>query len=85
MKESIATSLFIIFLFGIFGLVSYEIQGRNIDISISSLFVVGGAAGGILGATIAKRTNQNKLRKVFALFIILVGLAVFIQNLLQII
>ena len=84
MKESIATSLFIIFLFGVFGLVSYEIQGRHIDLVISSVFVIGGAAGGIIGAYIAKRTDQNKLRKVFSFFIILIGLAVFIENLLKI-
>ncbi len=84
MKESVATSLFIIFLFGVFGLVSYEIQGRHIDLAISSVFVVGGAAGGILGAYIAKQTDQNKLRKVFSLFIILIGLAVFVENLLKV-
>ena len=83
MKESVATSLFIIFLFGVFGLVSYEIQGRHIDLAISSVFVAGGAVGGILGAYIAKRTDQNKLRKVFSVFIMLIGLAVFIENLLK--
>ncbi len=85
MKESVATSLFIIFLFGVFGLVSYEIQGRHIDLAISSVFVVGGAVGGILGATIAKRTDQNKLRKIFSVFIMLIGLAVFVENLLKLI
>ena len=83
MKESVATSLFIIFLFGVFGLVSYEIQGRHIDLAISSVFVAGGAVGGILGAYIAKRTDQNKLRKVFSVFIMLIGLAVFMENLLK--
>lgn len=85
MKESIASSLFIIFLFGLFGFVSYEIQGRQINMTISSVFVIGGALGGILGAFIAKRFNQNILRKIFAFFIIIVGLAVFIENLLQLI
>ncbi len=84
MKESVATSLFIIFLFGVFGLVSYEVQGRHIDLVISTVFVVGGAAGGILGAMIAKRTDQNKLRKIFSVFIILIGLAVFFENLIKI-
>ena len=83
MKESVATSLFIIFLFGVFGLVSYEIQGRHIDLAISSVFVAGGAVGGILGAYLAKRTDQNKLRKVFSVFIMLIGLAVFMENLLK--
>ena len=83
MKESIATSLFIIFLFGVFGFTSYEIQGRHIDLAISSVFVVGGAVGGILGAYIAKRTDQNRLRKIFSVFIILIGLAVFMENLFK--
>ena len=84
-KESIASSLFIIFLFGLFGFVSYEIQGRQINMTISSVFIIGGALGGILGAYIAKRFNQNILRKIFAFFIIIVGLFVFIENLLQLI
>ncbi len=83
MKESIATSLFIIFLFGLFGFISYEIQGRQINLTISSIFVIGGALGGILGAFIAKRSNPNILRKVFAFFILIVGLSVFVENLLQ--
>jgi uncharacterized membrane protein YfcA len=83
MKESVATSLFIIFLFGVFGLTSYEIQGRHIDLAISSVFVLGGAAGGILGAFVAKRTDQHKLRKVFSVFIILIGFAVFAENLIK--
>ncbi len=84
MKESVATSLFIIFLFGVFGLVSYEVQGRHIDLVISTVFVVGGAVGGVLGALIAKRTDQNKLRKIFSVFIILIGLAMFIENLIKV-
>jgi uncharacterized membrane protein YfcA len=83
MKESVATSLFIIFLFGIFGLASYEMQGRPIDWGISTIFVAGGAAGGILGAFIAKRTNQNNLRKVFSVFIMLIGVAVMVTNLIK--
>lgn len=83
MKEAIATSLFIIFLFGVFGFISYEIQGWHIDLAISSVFVVGGAVGGILGAYIAKRTDPNMLRKIFSVFIILIGMAVFVENLLK--
>jgi len=85
MKESIGTSLFIVFLFGVFGFISYEIQGRHVDLTISSVFVIGGVAGGFLGAYIAKHTNQNRLRKIFSVFIILVGLAVFIENLMKIV
>ncbi len=84
MKEAIATSLFIIFLFGMFGLASYLIQGREINLVISAVFVAGGAVGGILGAYYAKRLDQVLLRRIFSVFIILIGLAVFIENLIKI-
>ena len=82
MKEAIATSLFIIFLFGMFGLASYLIQGREINLVISTVFVAGGALGGISGAYFAKRLDQILLRRIFSIFIILIGLAVFIENLI---
>ena len=84
MKEAIATSLFIIFLFGMFGLGSYIIQGRHIDPLVSSIFVVGGAAGGIVGAFYAKKINQIWLRRIFSIFIILIGLSIFIENLIKV-
>ncbi len=83
MKEAIATSLFIIFLFGMFGLASYLIQGREISLLISTVFVVGGAAGGIIGAFYARRIDQMLLRRIFSVFIILIGLSIFIENLIK--
>lgn len=85
MKEAVATSLFIIFLFGLFGLASYEIQGRRISYIISAVFVIGGALGGYAGAMVAKRINQNKLRLIFSMFIILIGIAMFISNVAKVI
>ncbi len=84
MKEAIATSLFIIFLFGMFGLGSYIIQGREIDLLTSTFFVVGGSVGGIVGAFYAKRIDQVWLRRIFSIFIILIGLAIFVENLIKI-
>lgn len=83
MKEAIATSLFIIFLFGMFGLASYLIQGREINLMISAVFVVGGSLGGIIGAFYAKRIDQLWLRRIFSVFIILIGLAIFAENLIK--
>ena len=80
MKEAIATSLFIIFLFGIFGLVSYEVQGRQVDYLISAIFTAGGALGGVIGAFYAKKLNQDRLRYVFAIFTIIMGIGIFIEN-----
>lgn len=84
MKEAIATSLFIIFLFGMFGLASYMVQGREINLVISTVFVAGGSLGGIIGAFYAKRIDQLWLRRIFSVFIILIGLAVFIENLIKV-
>lgn len=83
MKEAIATSLFIIFLFGSFGLASYLIQGRQISWVMSAVFVIGGSLGGIIGAWYAKRLNQARLRYIFSIFIILIGIGIFAQNLLM--
>ncbi|GET25141.1 sulfite exporter TauE/SafE family protein [Prolixibacter sp. NT017] len=83
MKEAIATSLFIIFLFGTFGLASYLIQGREVNFLMSAVFVVGGSFGGIIGAWYAKRLNQARLRYIFSIFIILIGIGIFAQNLLK--
>lgn len=85
MKEAIATSLFIIFLFGMFGLGSYIVQGRQINLMISAIFVAGGSIGGIAGAFYAKRINQVWLRRIFSIFIILIGISIFVENLIQII
>ncbi|MBN2616290.1 MAG: sulfite exporter TauE/SafE family protein [Bacteroidales bacterium] len=84
MKEAIATSLFIIFLFGMFGLGSYLIQGRQISLLISAIFVAGGSVGGVVGAYYARRINQVALRRIFSVFIILIGISIFIENLIQI-
>jgi len=48
------------------------------------VFVAGGAVGGILGAYYAKRLDQVLLRRIFSIFIILIGLAVFVENLIKI-
>lgn len=84
MKEAIATSLFIIFLFGMFGLGSYIIQGRHIDAVVSTIFVAGGSVGGIVGAYYAKRIDQVVLRRIFSIFIILIGLSIFVENLIKV-
>ena len=80
MKEAVATSLFIIFLFGLFGLGSYLIQGRAVSYGISAIFTVGGAIGGLIGSGIAENMNQNKLRLIFAIFTIIMGIVILTEN-----
>lgn len=80
MKEAVATSLFIIFLFGLFGLGSYLIQGRAVSFGISAVFTLGGAIGGLVGSRVAENMDQNRLRMIFAIFTIVMGIGILIEN-----
>ncbi len=80
MQEAVATSLFIIFLFGLFGLGSYLIQGRQVSYGISAIFTVGGALGGLIGSGVAEKLDQKKLRLIFAIFTIVMGIVILIEN-----
>ena len=83
MQEAVATSLFIIFLFGLFGLGSYLIQGRQINYLISAIFIAGGALGGFLGSRIAENLDQKKLRLIFSIFTVAMGIFILIENSLK--
>jgi len=83
MQEAVATSLFIIFLFGLFGLGSYLIQGRQINYLISAIFIAGGALGGFLGSRIAENLDQKKLRLIFSIFTVAMGVFILIENSLK--
>ena len=45
-----------------------------IDWRVAALFLAGGLAGGWIGATIARRLDQRALKRVFAVFVFIVGL-----------
>jgi uncharacterized membrane protein YfcA len=82
MKEAIGTSLFIIFLFGLFGMGSYIIQNRHINFLISGMFLLGGAIGGFIGAYIAEHLDQNRLKLIFAYFTMAMAVFIFIKNII---
>jgi hypothetical protein len=85
MKESIGTSLFIIFLFGLFGMGSYILQKREIDFLISAIFVIGGVIGGFIGAKIGENLNQDRLRLIFAYFTMAMAVFIFLENIFKLI
>lgn len=66
MHDAVGTSLLIIFINGVAGLVSYEIQGRPVDYYITLLFVVGGLLGGLAGARLATALSQKQLKYSFS-------------------
>ncbi|WP_456489092.1 sulfite exporter TauE/SafE family protein [Caminibacter pacificus] len=80
MKEAVGTSLFIIFMYGLFGMTSYIVEKREIDFLISAIFVLGGVFGGFIGAYIGEHINQEKLRKIFAYFTMAMAVFIFLEN-----
>ncbi|AZV46464.1 hypothetical protein C3L23_04030 [Nautilia sp. PV-1] len=85
MKESVGTSLFIIFLFGLFGMTSYILQHREVNFLISAVFVIGGTLGGFIGAKIGENLNQEKLRLIFAYFTMAMAVFIFLENIFKLI
>lgn len=73
MRDAIATSLFVIALNSASSLTAHAFDG-SIDLSIVLLFVVGGIVGNIVGMMIGKRLAQQHLKRIFAVFVMAIGL-----------
>jgi uncharacterized membrane protein YfcA len=66
-RRAFATSVFSVLILSVVSIITYN--GKvSIDIMSILPFLLGGAIGGIAGATILKRLPVNIIRKVFALF-----------------
>lgn len=80
--EAIANSLFSVGTFGLTTAISYAASGL-VDWFVVLLYIVGGFAGGIVGARLATRMSQNKrqLQIVFSVVIILVACYMLYKNL----
>ncbi|MEB2837157.1 MAG: sulfite exporter TauE/SafE family protein [Desulfurococcales archaeon] len=81
MRDAVGTSLFIIFLNGIAGVVSYTLQGRPLDYVVTGFFVAGGALGGYLGAAAATRVSERTLKLAFAALVFGVAAYIIAANL----
>lgn len=68
-RQAFATSVFTVLIVSIVSIITYS-QKVSIDLISIAPFLIGGAIGGIIGATILKRLPINIIRKVFALFIL---------------
>lgn len=81
MRTAVGTSLAVIVMNSISGFYKHshllENQGAVIDWTTVAAFVVIGIAGSFLGHAIATRLNQNLLRRGFALFLVMMGIFVF--------
>ena len=77
MRQAIATSLVIIMLASFTGfirhLLSLSAHGLHVDWRIIALFIAVGATGSFAGYQIAGRLPQATLRRIFGIFLILMG------------
>lgn len=71
MKEAIGTSLFVIFLNCVAGLVGHASQ-NNFDWSLTAKVTILAVTGTILGTLLSHRVTANKLQKGFAAFVLVV-------------
>jgi uncharacterized membrane protein YfcA len=73
MQVAIATSLLVIAFNSSVGLAT-RFAAASIDWAIVGAFLVGGIAGNTAAATLVSRFDQRKLKRIFAVFILAVGL-----------
>jgi uncharacterized membrane protein YfcA len=73
MQVAIVTSLLVIAFNSFVGLAT-RFATASIDWSVVGAFLVGGIAGNTAAATLVHRLDQRRLKRIFAVFILLVGL-----------
>jgi hypothetical protein len=73
MQAAIATSLLVIALNSFVGLAT-RFATATIDCSVVAAFLAGGVAGNTAAAKLVPRLDQGQLKRIFAVFILLVGL-----------
>lgn len=79
MKDAIGTSLFVIFLNCIAGLVGHTSQ-NNFDWSLTAKVTSLAVSGTILGTLLSHRVAANKLQKGFAVFVLAVAVFLMAKN-----
>lgn len=72
-KQAIGVSLAVIVPTALSGAVKHYHAG-NIDLELSLLIAVGGVLGGLLGASLAEYLPAATLKKIYGVFLVLVGL-----------
>jgi len=78
--RAVGTSLLVIFLISISGVISYLAAGRELAWDTTMQFLMGGLVGIGLGGIVAKRLNGPALQKVFATAVVLVAVFVIVKS-----
>lgn len=73
MQAAIATSLLVIAFNSFFGLAT-RFATASIDWAVVGAFVIGGLGANILASKLVHRLDQRRLKRIFAIFILIVGI-----------
>jgi len=84
MLRAVGTSLMVIAMVSVSGIVSQLSAGQILNLEVTSLFVVGGLIGLRIGQMISHRLSTAMLQKIFSVAILLVAVFVIFRNLNQV-
>jgi uncharacterized protein len=79
--RAVGTSLMVITLVSLAGVVSHVTSGRAIPAEVTALFAVGGVAGMLLGSMIGRKLSGSVLQRSFAVAILAVAVFVLYRTL----
>lgn len=80
MKEAVGTSLVAVTLFGLATATRYGVAGK-LDLPIAGVFIAGGVLAGLLGVRVAHRLPKERLRRVFAVVLVVVAAYMLVRTL----
>jgi uncharacterized membrane protein YfcA len=77
--DAIGTSLLPVNAFGSITLVTYSLSDK-INWPVAILFLLGGIIGGLYGTKISSKVPKDKLKKIFAILLIVVAIYIIIKS-----
>jgi uncharacterized membrane protein YfcA len=83
MSRALGTSLMVIALVSVSGITAQLSAGQQLNMQITSMFVVGGLTGLWVGQSISHRLSSAMLQRIFSIAILLVAILVVFKNVSQ--
>lgn len=80
-NEAVGTSLLVVGTFGVVTAIRYGFSGHLLY-TVSLFYIIGGVIGGVIGTRVSTSMEKNRLRRIFAVIVILVGFYVMAKTLL---
>lgn len=78
--RAVGTSLFVIVMVSISGVISHLLNDNRLPVDITTLFMLGGFGGMFLGGRVAEQLNGPALQKIFSIAVVLVAAFVIIRT-----